>query len=194
MPTLIRSLVHLLCLLPMVWLIYTAYQDGLGANPIEYITRYSGDWTLRILLVTLTVSPLARLTHTPRILKYRRAIGLYTFFYAVCHFVTYIWLDQFFDWNSIVLDIAKRPFILVGFTAFVLLIPLAVTSNDRAVRYLQNSWRTLHKLVYVIAIAGLLHYWWLVRADFLKATVYLIILSILFGYRIIAYVNARRRY
>ena len=190
----LRGIVHLLCLLPLVWLIVTAYRSGLGANPIEYITRYGGDWAFRMLLITLSISPLARIFHRPVIVSYRRALGLYTFFYALCHFITYIWLDQFFDWLSIVEDIAKRPFILVGFTAFVLLIPLAATSNALAVRYLQHHWITLHKLVYVIAITGLLHYWWLVRADFLKAWVYLTILLILFAYRLVNYAISQNRY
>ncbi len=181
MPT--RILVHALCLLPMIWLLALAYRSGLGANPIEYITRYSGDWTLRMLLITLTFRPVAHILRRPFLLRYRRAAGLYTFAYAFSHFTTYLWLDQFFDWLSIVEDIAERPFILAGFTSFVLMIPLALTSNDWSVRLLQNRWKTLHRLVYLIAIVGLVHYWWLVRADFLKASVYLVMLTILLGYR-----------
>lgn len=194
MPGYFRVIVHLLCLLPLLWLIYTAFNGGLGANPIEYITRYSGDWTIRMLLITLAISPLARLTHRPVFIRYRRAVGLWTFFYVSCHFVTYIWLDQFFEWQSIVKDIAKRPFILAGFSAFVLLIPLAFTSNGWAIRALGHHWNTLHKLVYAISIIGLVHYWWLVRADFLKASVYAVILAVLLGYRIATYIAAKRRY
>ena len=185
-----RVFVHAACLLPLAWLVWTGLYRDLGANPIEYITRFLGDWTLRLLLITLTFTPAARLLRV-RIVRYRRAVGLYCFFYAVCHFVTYIWLDQFFDWPSIVEDIAKRPFILAGFTAFVLLIPLAATSNGAAVRWLQHRWNKLHRLVYVIAIVGLLHYWWLVRADFLKAWIYLVILAILLGYRLVRFAVAR---
>ena len=173
-------------------MIYTALTAGLGANPIEYITRYTGDWTLRMLLITLSFSPAAHLLHHPELLAYRRAVGLYVFFYAMLHFSTYVVLDQFFDWLAIEEDLVDRPYILVGFTAFVLLWPLAATSNRRAVRYLQHHWKSLHRLVYVIAIAGLIHYWWLVRADFAKAWLYLIILLLLFGYRIVVYARRHR--
>ena len=186
-----RTFVHAACLTPLAWLVWSGLHDDLGANPIEYITRFSGDWTLRLLLITLTFRPVVHLLRAPRLLRYRRAVGLYVFFYALCHFTTYVWLDQFFDWPSVVEDIAKRPFILAGFTAFVLLIPLAATSNDRAVRWLQHRWNKLHRLVYVIAIVGLLHYWWLVRADFLKAWVYLVILAALLGWRLARFAGAR---
>lgn len=185
-----RVVVHIACLLPLAWLVWTGVYRDLGANPIEYITRFLGDWTLRLLLITLAFTPVAALLRV-RIVRYRRAVGLYCLFYAVCHFITYIWLDQFFDWLSIVEDIAKRPFILAGFTAFVLLIPLAATSNAAAVRWLQHRWNQLHRLVYVIAITGLLHYWWLVRADFLKAWIYLAILAALLGYRLWRYAASR---
>ena len=187
-----RLVLHLLCLLPAVWLVYLAFTDGLGANPIEYITHHTGDWTLRMLLITLSFSPTARLLRKPGLLSYRRAVGLYVFFYALLHFATYIGLDQFFDWVSVKEDIIKRPYILVGFTAFVLLWPLAATSNRRAVLWLQHRWKTLHRLVYVIAVAGLIHYWWLVRADFAKAWIYLIILAALFAWRIGIAVSRRR--
>lgn len=186
-----RIFVHAACLTPLAWLVWLGLDAGLGANPIEYITRFSGDWTLRLLLITLSFRPVVHFLRAPRLLRYRRAVGLYVFFYALCHFTTYVWLDQFFDWTSIVEDIAKRPFILAGFTAFVLLIPLAATSNDRAVRWLQHRWNVLHRLVYVIAIVGLVHYWWLVRADFLKAWVYLVILATLLGWRLARFVGAR---
>ena len=181
----IRAGVHLLCLAPLAWLVALGLRSELGANPIEYITRYTGDWTLRMLLITLTFRPVVHWLRRPVLLNYRRAVGLHTFFYGCCHFTTYLWLDQFFDWASIVEDIAERPFILAGFTAFVLLVPLAATSNDRAVRFLQHRWRSLHRLVYLVAIVGLLHYWWLVRADFLKAWIYLLILAVLLGYRVL---------
>ena len=119
---------------------------------------------------------------------------LYSFFYASCHFTTYLWLDQFFDWQAIWEDILDRPFIFAGFTAFVLLIPLAATSNNRAVRYLQHRWTLLHRLVYVIAIAGLIHYWWLIRADYLKAWIYLSLLVLLLGYRLTRYLHQSRTY
>ena len=189
-----RIFTHGLCLLPFIYLLYRGWNNQLGANPIEYITRYSGDWTLRMLLIVLAFRPLVHLTNMRWLLRHRRAVGLYSFFYASCHFTTYIWLDQFFDWQSIVEDILDRPFIFAGFTAFVLLIPLAMTSNNRAVLYLQHRWTLLHRLVYIIAIAGLIHYWWLIRADYLKAWIYLTILSLLLGYRLTYYLRQSYRY
>jgi len=175
-------------------LLYAGWNNNLGANPIEYITRHTGDWTLRLILIVLAFRPVVHLSNMRWLLRHRRAVGLYTFFYASCHFVTYIWLDQFFDLQSIAVDILDRPFIFAGFGAFVLLIPLAITSNDRAVRYLQNHWTSLHRLVYVIAIAGLVHYWWLIRADYLKAWIYLSILALLLGYRLTYYIKQSYRY
>ena len=189
-----RITIHGACLLPFLYLLYAGWNNDLGANPIEYITRFTGDWTLLMLLIVLAFRPLVHLTNMRWLLRHRRAVGLYSFFYASCHFTTYIWLDQFFDWQSIVVDILDRPFIFAGFTAFVLLIPLAVTSSDRAVRYLQHRWTLLHRLVYVIAIAGLIHYWWLIRADYLKAWIYLSILSLLLGYRLALYLRQVYQY
>jgi len=189
-----RVVVHVACLLPFSYLIYAGWNNALGANPIEYITRFTGDWTLRMLLIVLAFRPLVHVTHKHWLLVHRRAVGLYSFFYASCHFMTYIWLDQFFDWQSISADILDRPFIFAGFTAFVLLIPLAVTSNDKAVRYLQHRWTLLHRLVYIIAIAGLVHYWWLIRADYLKAWIYLSLLTLLLGYRLARYLRQSYSY
>ena len=189
-----RITIHGACLLPFLYLLYAGWNNELGANPIEYITRFTGDWTLRMLLIVLAFRPLVHLTNMRWLLRHRRAVGLYSFFYASCHFTTYIWLDQFFDWQSIVVDILDRPFIFAGFAAFVLLIPLAITSSDRAVRYLQHRWTLLHRLVYVIAIAGLIHYWWLIRADYLKAWIYLSILSLLLGYRLALYLRQVYQY
>lgn len=188
-----RVVVHSTCLLPFLWLLYAGWSDQLGANPIEYITRFTGDWTFRMLLVVLLFRPASHLLRLLWIMRHRRAVGLYCFFYATSHLMTYLWLDQFFDWHSIVEDILERPFIFVGFAAFVLLVPLAVTSNDWSVRKLQNRWRTLHKLVYLIPILGLIHYWWLIRADYLQAWVYLIMLATLLGYRLVRFVSQSRR-
>ena len=166
---------------------------GGGANPIEYLTRGLGDWALRLLLITLAVSPLARLLKQPVLLRYRRAIGLYVFFYAFCHLTTYLWFDQFFDWGEIVRDIIKRPFILAGFISFVMLLPLAATSNRFAVARLRQHWKTLHKLIYIISGVALLHYWWMVRADFSKAWLYFWILAALLGFRLWVYALRLRR-
>lgn len=161
-----------------------------GANPIEYLTRGIGDWALQLLLITLSVRPLSRWLKRPALIRYRRAIGLYVFFYAACHLTTYLWFDQFFDWAEIWRDVVKRPFILAGFVSFLMLIPLAATSNRFATRLLRQRWKQLHRLVYVIACTALLHYWWMVRADFSKAWLYLSILVLLFGWRL--WVYARR--
>ena len=189
----VRLFVHLACLTPLVWVIWQVAVGGGGANPIEYLTRGIGDWALRLLLITLAISPAARLLKQPVLLRYRRAVGLYVFFYALCHLTTYLWFDQFFDWEEILRDIAKRPFILAGFATFVMLIPLVATSNRFAVARLQHHWKTLHKLIYILACTALLHYWWLVRADFSKAWLYLLILVALLGYRVGVYALRLRR-
>lgn len=179
-----RSAVHLLCISPAVWMIARIASGNAGANPVEYLTRGLGDWGLRLLLLTLLVRPLAQMAKWPTIMAYRRAIGLYVFFYACCHLTTYLWLDQSFDWEEIVGDIAKRPFILAGMISFLLLVPLAATSNRFAMLRLGQHWQRLHRLIYVIACVALLHYWWLVRADFSKAWLYLSVLVALFVYRL----------
>ena len=177
--------VWLACLLPLVWLMAGALTDGLGANPIEYITRATGDWTLRLLLVTLAVTPLRQLTGWHWLVRLRRMLGLYAFFYASLHFVTYLWLDQFFDFGSIVKDIIKRPFITIGFGAFLLLLPLALTSTNGMVRRLGGrAWQRLHKLAYVVAILGVAHYWWLVKKDLTEPILYACILAALFAVRL----------
>ena len=165
---------------------------NLGANPIEFITRDLGDWILIFLMITLTVTPLRRLTGWNWLIKMRRMLGLFAFFYAALHFVTYIWLDQFFDLRDIVKDVIKRPFITVGFLAFVTLIPLAVTSTNAMVRRLGGKrWQMLHKLVYAIAILGVVHYWWLVKKDIREPLLYAAILAILLGIRL--YWNQQKR-
>jgi len=153
------------CLLPLARLFVLGSGGGLGANPIEFITHSTGTWTLVGLLVTLSVPPLRRLTGRADLIRYRRMLGLFAFFYAILHFVTYLWLDQFFDFASIAKDIVKRPFITVGFAAFVLLIPLAVTSTRVMMRRLGRRWQPLHRLVYLIALLGVIHYVWLVKKD-----------------------------
>ncbi len=180
----IRGAVHLLCLIPLVWLVSRVVLQAAGANPAEYLIRGLGDWALRLLLVTLAVRPLAQLLKWPAIMAYRRAIGLYVFFYAVNHFTTYLWFDQSFDWGEIVQDIVKRPFILAGVASFLMLVPLAVTSNRFSMMRLGYNWNRLHKLIYVIVCVALLHYWWLVRADFSKAWLYVSIAVVLLSYRL----------
>lgn len=150
-----------LALLPLLRLVWLGMHDKLTANPIEFITRATGDWTLYFLCFTLAVTPLRRLTGQNSLLRLRRMLGLFTFFYASLHFLTFLWFDHFFDLADMVRDVLKRPFIAMGFSAFVLLIPLAVTSNDRMVRKLGRRWMLLHRLIYGIAVLSILHFWWM---------------------------------
>jgi methionine sulfoxide reductase heme-binding subunit len=180
----IKAILFLVCLLPLAQLIQAWYADALGANPIEAITHATGEWTLRFLLITLAVTPLRRLTGLHWLLRLRRMLGLFCFFYASLHFTTYIWLDQFFDLQGIAKDIVKRPFITVGFAAFVLLVPLAITSNNFAIRRLGGrQWQSLHRSVYGIAILAVLHFWWLVKKDISEPLLYAVILALLLGLR-----------
>lgn len=181
----IKAALFVLCLVPLARLVVLGFTDGLGANPIEFITRSTGEWTLIALVVTLSVTPLRRLARIPSLLKLRRMLGLFAFFYASLHFTTYIWLDQFFDVGEIIKDIVKRPFITVGFAAFVLLIPLALTSNNAMIRRMgARNWQRLHRLVYAVAILAVVHYWWLVKKDLTEPILYGTILAILLAYRL----------
>lgn len=173
-----------ICLLPLARLVYLGGSGGLGANPIEFITRSIGTWTLVGLMVTLSVTPLRRLSGRAELVRYRRMLGLFSFFYACLHFVTYVWLDQFFDPAAIARDIVKRPFITVGFAAFVLLVPLAVTSTHAMMRRLGRRWQQLHRLVYVIALLGVIHYLWLVKKDMTEPLIYGGVLVLLLAMRL----------
>lgn len=183
-PRVIKPIVFVLCLTPFLWLVWQLLNDMLGANPIEAFTRSSGEWGLRFLLITLAMTPLRRLLQQAWPIRYRRMLGLFAFFYVCIHLSSYIVLDQFFDWSEILADIIKRPFITIGMTAFVLLIPLAVTSNRRMMVKLGRNWQRLHRLVYVIAVCGVLHYFWLVKADYYWPTVYAVILVVLLTSRL----------
>jgi sulfoxide reductase heme-binding subunit YedZ len=177
-------------LLPLARLAWKALNHGLGANPIQVITFSTGTWTLVFLMLTLTVTPLRNLSKLYGLIQYRRMLGLFAFFYGCLHFLTYIWLDQFFDLHSIWKDIFKRPFITAGFTAFVLMIPLALTSTQKAIRRLGKRWQVLHRLIYVSAIAAVIHYIWLVKKDVRRPLIYASILAILLVYRILVRVLA----
>ncbi len=179
-----KFLVFTACLIPAGLLVYNAYHDQLGVNPIETVTRTTGGWTLTFLLITLGVTPLRRILRLNSLIQYRRMLGLFAFFYALLHFTTYVALDQFFDFAEIVKDIAKRPYITVGFSSFLLLIPLAVTSTKGMIRRLGKRWQQLHRLVYLIAIGGVIHFLWLVKADIARPTRYGIILGLLLAYRV----------
>lgn len=180
----LKPLVWLICLLPLGWLSLAFVNDELGANPFEVLTRDSGEWSLRFLLLTLLMSPLRDGLGQGWPLAYRRMLGLYTFFYAGVHLLTYVWFDQFFDLNEILLDIIKRPFITLGMLAFLLLLPLALTSTKGMMRRLGRNWKKLHRLVYLIAILGVLHFLLLVKADLLEPMIYMGILILLLAYRL----------
>ena len=178
--------VFLLALIPLFNLGIAAYLDRLGANPIEKITRSTGYWTLTLLLILLTITPLRKFSGWNWLMRSRRMLGLFVFFYANLHFLTYLVLDQFFDWTSILNDIVKRPYITVGFPAFILLIPLAITSNNRMIKLLGGKrWLLLHRLTYIIAIGGVVHYWWLVKKDITNPLTFALLLSLLLGIRLI---------
>ena len=180
-----KPFVFLACLLPLARLGWKAYMGLLGANPIEVITHSTGDWTLIFLLITLAVRPLRKLSGQPWLIRYRRMFGLFAFFYVTLHFLTYIWLDKFFNVHDMLADIAKRKFITVGFTGFVLLIPLALTSTSGWIRRLGGKrWQALHRLIYAAAICGVIHYLWLVKADIRKPLQYGTVLAVLLGYRL----------
>ena len=176
-----------LCLLPIIWLVYLVASNGAGANPQEYLIRATGDWTLRFICIVLAVTPLRTIINTPQLARFRRMLGLFAYFYVVIHLLSYSWFDMGFDVADIVKDIIKRPFILVGFLAFLLLTPLAATSFNAAIKAMgAKRWQLLHKLVYAIAGLGLLHFFWM-RAgknDFAEVFVYAAIVAVLLGWRV----------
>jgi len=182
-----KPLVFMACLLPFAWLLWGAIADRLGPNPAEALIRGSGDWTLRFLCITLAVTPLRQWTGWHALARLRRLLGLYTFFYGVLHFLCFAWLDMGFDLQAILKDINKRPFILVGSTALLLMLPLAATSFNRAIKALgPKRWQALHRLVYAIALLALLHFFWM-RAgknDFGEWSVYAGVVGVLLGWRV----------
>jgi len=188
-----KTAIFLGALVPLARLGWKALHDGLGANPIEVITHSTGDWTLILILATLSITPLRRITRQYWLIGVRRMVGLFAFFYGVLHFLTYIWLDKFFDWHEMLKDIAKRPFITVGFSAFLLLIPLALTSTKGWIRRLGGrNWQRLHRLIYLTGILGVVHYWWLVKADVRKPEEYGVALGVLLAYRLVIWASEKR--
>ncbi len=180
-----KPLVFLACLLPLLWLAWRGWQGSLGANPIEMVTRDTGIWTLRLLLLTLTVTPLRKVSGWNGVIRVRRMLGLFVFFYASLHLLTYLWLDQFFLWEEIWFDIQERPFITAGFATFLLLLPLALSSPKAVMRWLGGKrWQQLHRLVYVAAVTGVVHYWWLVKADVRSPQLYALLLVVLLAFRV----------
>jgi sulfoxide reductase heme-binding subunit YedZ len=179
-----KAAIWMVCLVPLGRLIFLGLSDQLGANPIEFITRSTGTWTLVGLLTTLSVTPLRKLSGLNWLIRFRRLLGLFAFFYACLHFTTYLWLDQFFDPGSIAKDIIKRPFITVGFTAYLLLLPLAATSSLRTMKKLGRNWQRLHRLVYLVAGLGVVHYWWLVKKDITEPLIFACVLATLLAMRL----------
>jgi methionine sulfoxide reductase heme-binding subunit len=182
-----KPLLFATCLLPFAWLLYGAIANRLGANPAEHLIRATGDWTLRFLCITLAITPLRQAFALPALARFRRMLGLFTFFYVVLHFLSYAWLDMGFELDAIVRDIPKRPFALVGFTALLLMIPLAATSFNRAIKALGAArWQALHKCIYAIVLLGLLHFFWMRSAknNFGEVAVYAVIIAALLGWRL----------
>ena len=192
----LKALVFVAALIPLGRLAAGAFvfPDWLGANPAEFITRSTGDWTLRFLLITLAVTPLRKLVGWHSLASFRRMLGLYAFFYGVVHLSSYVAFDHVFEVTEILKDIVKRPFITVGFTALVLMTPLAITSTNRMVQRLgAKRWLALHRLVYVIAPLGVLHFWWMVKRDITEPVIYAAILTVLLGCRVWVRFKDRRR-
>ncbi|MBN8729722.1 MAG: sulfoxide reductase heme-binding subunit YedZ [Acidobacteria bacterium] len=180
-----KALVWLLCLLPALWFTYGAFTNNLGPNPIEAITRGTGDWTLRLLLVSLAITPARRLLGAPDLIRFRRMLGLWAFFYAFLHLMTWVWLDKFFDPAEMWADVAKRKFVTAGMAGFLCLLPLAITSTTGWIRRLGKNWQRLHRLAYLAAAAGVVHYWWLVKSDIRLPAMYGLILLALLSLRLV---------
>ncbi len=179
-----KPLLHALCLLPFAALLWGIAADSLGANPVDTLTSETGQWALRLLLATLAMSPLRQWTGQAAFIHFRRMLGLYAFFYVCCHFSIWLVFDHSVDLGAMLEDIVDRPYITLGFSALLLLVPLAVTSNQAAIRRLGRRWRTLHQLVYLIVVLAILHFIWLVKADYLEPGIYAIIAILLLLHRI----------
>jgi sulfoxide reductase heme-binding subunit YedZ len=194
MPRYLKPVVFLACLAPLARLVWQGFHAQLGANPIEKITHTTGDWTLIFLLITLSVTPVRKMTRQYWLITWRRMLGLFAFFYGTLHLMTYVWLDKFFDVHEMIADILKRRFITAGMTAFALMIPLAVTSTKWSIRKLGGKrWQALHRLIYFSAAAGVIHYIWLVKADLRKPLEYAAIFSVLMLYRIVSWLTSRTK-
>lgn len=190
----LKAITFLVCLLPLLTLGWRGTHGGLGANPIEFITHATGDWTLRFLLITLAVTPLRKLLQMPQLIRFRRMLGLFAFFYGCLHLLTYVWLDKFFGFEEMLKDIDKRPFITIGFSSLLLMFPLAITSTAAWIRRLGGRrWQLLHRLVYLSALGGVVHYYWLVKSDIRLPALYAAILSLLLGYRVLVFLMKRRK-
>jgi methionine sulfoxide reductase heme-binding subunit len=188
----LKPFVFLTCLLPLGNLLRKGFAAELGANPIEVITRSTGHWTLIFLLITLSVTPLRKLSGQLWLIQFRRMLGLFAFFYGSMHLLTFVWLDKFFDVRDMLKDVAKRPFITAGFTAFMLMLPLAVTSTRKMIQRLGGKrWQQLHRLIYASAIVGAIHFYWLVKKDITRPVIFASILALLLGYRVVVWAMAK---
>jgi methionine sulfoxide reductase heme-binding subunit len=188
-----KVLLFLVCLVPLMQLAWQAWKQDLTANPVEYITHDTGDWTIRFLMITLTVTPLRMLLNQPLLVRFRRMVGLFAFLYGCLHLTTWLVLDKYFDWSEMGKDILKRPYITMGMAAFAMMVPLAVTSTAGWVRRLGfRRWQKLHRLVYFSALAGVIHYYWLVKSDIRLPLLYAAILGVLMGYRLMTRIRTRR--
>lgn len=187
----LKALIWLGALIPVLRLVYLGATDGLGANPVEFIERSTGTWGLVFLLISLSITPLRQLTQQSWLIAVRRLLGLWMFAYACLHVASYLWLDYQFDWVDIGKDIVKHPYVLVGAAALLLTLPLAATSNQRAIKALKQGWKTLHNLVYVIGVLVLLHFWWLVKKDVTEPLIYSVVFASLMTIRIHIFINSR---
>lgn len=189
-----KAIVFLLCLIPLAGIAWPFLTHSVIPDPLALIQHGTGDWTLRFLVITLCVTPLRQILHLPELIRFRRMLGLYAFFYGCLHFTTYLWFDKLFDVHEIWKDVYKRPFITVGFLALTLLIPLAITSTAGWIRRLGGKrWQKLHRLIYFSAAAGVVHFIWLVKADLRRPLTYGAILAVLLAYRLIAWLVTRWR-
>lgn len=191
----IKAGLFLLACVPFLRLIIFAYLDQLGANPLEAITRNTGDWTLYMLCITLSITPLRRLSGWNWLLAMRRMLGLFTFFYASLHFLAFYWFDHFFDVQAMLIDVLKRPFIAMGFATFLLLLPLAVTSTNSMMRRLGKRWKTLHQLIYLIILTGLVHFWWMRagKQNFAQPLLITVIAVVLLGSRLVTWWQNKKK-
>ena len=181
------------CLAPVALLVWRGFHNDLSADPIAFITHATGDWTLRFLVITLAITPLRKILHLPQLIRFRRMLGLFAFFYVCLHFTTWIWLDKQFVWSEMWKDVEKRRFITVGFTGFVLLIPLAITSTAGWIRRLGGKrWQMLHRSIYVTAVLGVIHYYWLVKSNVRKPLFYGFLVGILLAWRLGTWLVGRR--
>lgn len=189
-----KVFVFALCLVPLANLLWLGFHQDLGLNPVQFVEHATGDWILRFLVITLAITPLRKILRLPQLIRFRRMMGLFAFFYACLHFSTWVGVDRFFNWPDMLQDVAKRPFITVGFTGFVLMIPLAITSTAGWIRRLGGKrWQLLHRAIYLSAIAGVIHYYWLVKSDVRKPLEYAFVVGVLLAWRLWEWFTDRRK-